>query len=347
MKRAYRPARAFSLIEVLIAIVVLALGLLGIAAVFPAVLTQQRATTDIIQGTSLERSVRDLLRAHKQLNAASYDDNNNGQLDPSELRGWQLLLGNRAPGWSMPIYPEPLDPSNAMFDGDFELPGTAITAPGLSVDTNGNMYVVYPGAPTIVIPVLQRQLQATSGRPLYIWDFAARRLGSGMTAGNNPDPDRAYQDDSLQLAVFIRRTDTPGPRGSNVPVAEDVTGRPTYNGVGEYSRIKTAQATDVTPATASAGTGSVIRVQTPQARYLAQANQKIVDAFGKVHDVVEATLEDPTGTVAILTLRDRINNGDIVAYTNAGRPAEFAILFTTQVPAAVSVFDIRPAPLPD
>jgi prepilin-type N-terminal cleavage/methylation domain-containing protein len=339
--------RAFSLIEVLIAIVVLALGLLGLAAVFPAVVTQQRATTDAIHGASLERSVRDLIRGNLLLNEASIDLNNNGQLEPNEFRGWQLLLGNRAPGWSMPIYPEPLDPSNAIFDGDFELPGTSITAPGLSIDvTNGDMYVVYPGAPTIRISAAQRGLQVVNGRPLYVWDFIARRIGSGMTTGNIPDPDRAYQDDSIQIAVFIRRTDVPGLRGSNVLVAEDNNGRPTFNGIGVYSRIQSGQASIVTPSPTQTTTGSVLRVSTPLARYLAQPGQKIVDAFGKVHEVVEAQLEDATGNTALITLRDRISDGDVQAYTNAGRPSDFAVFFTTQIPAAVSVFDIRPAPLP-
>ncbi len=341
--------RAFSLIEVLIAIVVLALGLLGIAAVFPAVLTQQRSTTDTIQGTSLERSVRDLIRAHKELNATSIDSDRSGVLDDDEHRGWKVLLGN--PDWSVPVYPEPLDPSNAMFDGDFELPGNVTAANGLSMDSaNGDMYLVYGSAPVIYIPYRQRLLQATSGRALYVWDFAARRLGAGSTPGINPPPpdaNRPFADDSIQIAVFIRRTDTPGPRGAVVPIAEDNNERPTFNGVGAYARIKSAQATDVTPATAPEGTGSTIRVQSPLARYLAQPNQKIVDAFGKVQHVVDAKLEDAGGTIALLTLRDRVNQGDINALTNAGRPAEFAVLFTTQVPAAVSVFDIRPAPLPD
>jgi prepilin-type N-terminal cleavage/methylation domain-containing protein len=337
--------RAFSLIEVLIAIVVLALGLLGIAAVFPAVLTQQRTTTDIIQGTSLERSVRDLIRAHRELNAPSYDSDRDGQLENNELRGWRLLVGNLAPGWSLPIFPEPLDPANAIHDGDFEIPGNVTTAAGLSIDTtNGDMYVVYPGAPTIYIPYTQRLLQATSGRALYAWDFAARRLSAGEVPGTNRFPEEAaYQDDSIQIAVFIRRTDTPGPRGSVVPIAEDANERPTFSGVGAYSRIKSAQATIEVPAIPVPG--SVIRVQSPLARYLAQPNQKIVDAFGKVHQVVESSL-NAAGTEAILTLRDKVNQGDLDALTNAGRPADtFGILFTTQVPASVSVFDIRPAPL--
>jgi prepilin-type N-terminal cleavage/methylation domain-containing protein len=341
--------RAFSLIEVLIAIVVLALGLLGIAAVFPAVLTQQRSTTDTIQGTSLERSVRDFIRAHKDLNATSVDSDRNDVLDNDEHRGWKILLGN--PDWSMPLYPEPLDASNAIFDGGFEPPGNVTTANGLSMDSaNGDMYLVYGSAPTISIPTTQRLLQATSGRALYIWDFAARRLGAGMNPGINPPPvdaTRPFHDDSIQIAVFIRRTDTPGPRGAVVRIAEDNNERPTFNGIGAYARIKSAQATDVTPATAPTGTGSVLRVQSPLARYLAQPNQKIVDAFGKVQHVVDAKLEDAGGTIALLTLRDRINQGDIDALVNAGQSPDFTILFTTQVPAAVSVFDIRPAPLPD
>ena len=48
--------RAFSLIEGLIAVLVLGVGLLGLAAVFPVVITQQRDAVDVIQGMALRRA---------------------------------------------------------------------------------------------------------------------------------------------------------------------------------------------------------------------------------------------------------------------------------------------------
>ncbi len=56
-----RGVRAFSLIEVLIATVILALGLIGVGAIFPVVITQQRDANDLSSAVSLGESVEALL----------------------------------------------------------------------------------------------------------------------------------------------------------------------------------------------------------------------------------------------------------------------------------------------
>jgi Tfp pilus assembly protein PilV len=53
-----RALAAFSLIEVLISVLVLALGLLGLGAMFPVIIRQQRQATDATLGTMAANAAR-------------------------------------------------------------------------------------------------------------------------------------------------------------------------------------------------------------------------------------------------------------------------------------------------
>ncbi|MFN9951596.1 MAG: prepilin-type N-terminal cleavage/methylation domain-containing protein, partial [bacterium] len=68
--------RAFTLIEVLLGVLILGLGLLGLASVFPLVVKQQRAAQDVVRGVAAAGGAEAVLRGHSVLN------------DPSGKKGW-------------------------------------------------------------------------------------------------------------------------------------------------------------------------------------------------------------------------------------------------------------------
>jgi prepilin-type N-terminal cleavage/methylation domain-containing protein len=348
----------FSLVEVLIAIFVLAIGLLGVAAVFPAVVRQQRNATDAVQGISIQRSVEELLRGNSELseaNVTTSDAEGNQLLSP---RGWALIAGDanfsRGGDWA---------PAN-------EVSGAAPSASGITLDTrSGDMYVGSNAAfGSIRIPLSERLIPRPSAgsavEPRFVWDFVARRVAAGekpvVRDNGTPNNFSKYDDDTLQLAVFVRRIDsgirTPGGRSlgdvltadnrSLVPVAEDRDGRPTFDGFGRgneprYSPIRTTTVSTVIDSASQRPTLSVVTASQAAAfsalrPHFEQLGQKFVDARGMVHEVVRVNRDV---TPVQLTIDPPLASGLVIDGQGAIMAPE--VYFTSQVPASVSVVTIR------
>jgi hypothetical protein len=232
--------RAFSLVEVLIAVIVLSLGLLGLAAVFPTVVRQQQTALDSVEGLTIASTVEGILRR-------------DGKLTRGDLLSNKLVRGERASygrypgvtlytidsdaplfwmGWHALVNDRTWSPL-----GEWAPVGN-VTGSGLAIDPAGTLTL---GAPRdaagdwdlppseteirggVVIPVWERLLPNGTGsaeEPKYVWDFVARRVDTGVphpTAGDpilNPrsELDRVrlamtYFDDAVELAVFVRRID--------------------------------------------------------------------------------------------------------------------------------------------
>lgn len=353
-------SRAFSLIEVLIAIVVLALGLLGLAAVFPVVLSQQRDATDTVQGLSAARSVGEFLAGHGPLNQKPASNAN--QAVPTNRRGWGVLTRqadwSQFGGWTPPALVADLT----------QIPAGV----GLALNpATGWMALGQQGGVTIFLPLADRLTPtpySTLDDPRFVWDFAARRVDVSPT-GVRPAT-TTLDDDQVQVAIFVRRIDVSIRRADNrtlrevflndtlppaqrrVPVAVDARGRPTQDGLGggafpNYSPI-VSFAYEFAPAPDTpAGASQVewIRLDTRTGFddlrvYFAQVGQKFVSQMGTVHEVVE--VRNPGGADA---LRLRVQPG-IDARLGADvatlPEGELRLLGTPQSPASVVVRTIRP-----
>ena len=178
-----RRGGAFSLIEVMLGVLILALGLLGLAAVMPAVVAQQRSAANTTLGVSAIQSAKDYLSRRPDFNRV-------GRRFPT---GDQLGLGvwHFNDEWSFEYQWEA--PVEYLENGTFEL--------GVNTPTN------------VVIPVGERLWPSPgSGRvaPMFVWDFVARRVPSNwQLEGDDPDTLKP----EIEIVVFVRRID-PGIRPS-------------------------------------------------------------------------------------------------------------------------------------
>ncbi len=316
-------AVAFSLIEILISVLVLGIGLLGIGAVFPVVIREQRIGTERVEGVIVANNAV----AEARL------------LTDGLVRDWWEDLVPAPQGNGRWRFAATTPPSYQAEDLDWQFPELDLGTGEITFvsDDVGDKEVtveqrIYPKATT-----------ATTATPQYVWDLAARVVPYNTL--NGQDGAQISKHDRMRVALFVRRID-PGIRptelggvraaGEPHPVAVDGDGQPSRNGRGEYAELKAVE----------------IRVDVDEARdrlefpgisdedwnLVRQPNQRLVDGLGTVYTVIRE-LNDVPGNGRYVQVDPLIpasvTRGDVEDLLDE-------VVFSPQVPAGVTTYLVTP-----
>lgn len=371
-----RGRRGFSLIEILIAIVVLSIGLLGLAAIFPVVIREQRIASDRILAEPAADQAEAFLKAHRVLNTPDPEpDPDLPANDPRRnLTRWERFA-TRSSGTTPQLF---IYDSRAGTGSDLRVvdeikvvaSGRGPTLADLSLEWDLN-------EDPIVIPVAQRLIPGPeeSGQdPRFVWDFVLYRPNAEILRAivfvrridqNIRVPRRDRDDDPdlgrLTLAdVLMGRY---GVRGieRRIPVGVSrATGAPTNDGTGEYSPILLAQVDVVLtrqlalnaerPDLVVVDVGMAGNWPARQETLLGRVGQLIVMRSSPtelaIHRVVGVPTEAEIGRTigndrVVLRVEPPLQSNSIVEPQFFGYRQVF---FTPQIPAAVRIVDLGVAP---
>lgn len=334
----------FSLIEVLIAVVVLALGLLGVGAVFPVVIRSQRQSQDVIQGQIASRSAVAYVLGRQSLKDSlrdlAYDTDDDGDEDPPPLYDASPWLR-----WS----------DDPKFVGSVD-PGTgALLLP--NPDTTSAIKTIY-------IPVAERlfPMPFTPGLdPQYVWDLALRRKKSGgcqiVVFTRRLDPQISIPEGWYLSHVLTGSTNDAGLTRLPLAVSKDSKGNPTGNGLGNYSRVRIVEldkwSADGAKSDGSGTDKSLITIKpfddgdptwnaSDVMRRAELVGQKLVDNLGNVYTVVGTRTGKESASdgrkIEWLKLDPPLSD---YAWKQKKDGAVVSFVMTPQPPAAVSVIDVE------
>lgn len=353
--------RAFTLVEVLFAVLILGIALLGLGAFFPTVIRQQQTAADATFGVLSSQSAEALTRGRVYpLGTAGAT----GNLEEALTR-WASQRDSEIPddaSWLVPTDP---------FTGALPLSGNLLS----------------PLEPRIPLADRLYPSDASGAKaPQFVWDLAVRRLAPRQS----PD-DRTPGVNDVQIAMFVRRVDPrlSAPRDATSrqpislfraiqdsslplesrrwPLSVNLTGasmgEPTLDGrVGSQYAYSVPMRVEVqfqSTLDVDQATGAQVRTNRDRLRVyglgpgplqgmgiartyrlLGVPGQQFVDNLGNVYTVTGLDL-DASGQPEFIRFTPPVPAG--VGDTNPGDPTAFnSILMTPQAPAAILVFTAQP-----
>ncbi|MEK6701819.1 MAG: prepilin-type N-terminal cleavage/methylation domain-containing protein [Planctomycetota bacterium] len=321
-----RTRAGFTLVEVLIGVLVLSLALLGLGALFPVVLREQRMARETVVGVSVQRS------------AAAYFENSGGLNPPGQpngappISGWVKLRPALTTRWECTL--DPFRP--------YLYPYPA----------SGNMAIGPLGGST-PLPLTDRLFPGgVNSTPTMVWDMAVCRSVPSGAISNGMQQQLSPQMTAMRVAVFTRRIDPkirvrPGftlyqdlEAGVVQAVAVDNSGTPTLNGIGNYA-VPLYAGVFVAPTPVLNGMYPVLVLDAANStaaaiRGASQVGQLLVDNLGIVRTVTSVDGYRLTVTPPMDKNAKRVSDN-----YSAGTGEGLQVTFTPGVASTAAVLTIR------
>jgi|GEM_PF-1190709 len=374
--RRAQAVAAFTLIEVLMSIFVLALGLLGLGAIIPGIIREQRVASDRTLGIVVANDAKAYISARADLGRLGLPPTGSGgsSLGSTAGRSYGLGVWLRDDEWSR------------TYTWDLASIDTSVYEDAGNVIIGRRVGSIEP----VVIPLSDRLYPSSASdldAPQFVWDFVARRLSPTDSGGfalladsslgllsGTPEQWRT----GVEIAVFVRRIDTGirvpsgetgfgimlDPSAPTLPVGISEAGLLTGAGAdtsqsqiyappltlrAEYDNTKpTLLRLEADTLLAGTEPGNTVTLEN-RLQLASQIGQQLVDNLGNVYTVEEVT--DSGGSFVEVRVRPSVAGW--IPSTSGGSPGwddEEAwteirqVVFVPQPPAAAIVFRLGVEP---